>query len=318
MGERRAGQNGTRRAFVRGLAAGGMLAPSLARAQVRLETPPEVKLQTPEAIFESIVKASVDDAYRMTVPVHVNGEGPFPFVVDTGSNRSVISDLLALKLNLPMMNAMQVHAATGVVSTGAVRVSNMNVGPRWLRDFDAPVFQAGSLGAVGILGIDAVADQMIMMDFRHNRMTIESGHGFEPDPGAVVVRGHTRYGQLVLLNCMVEDIEILVIIDTGGEVTIGNPALRQAVTRRRAGIGTPGGVSSVTGESVPADLAFLPQVRFGRVLVDSMQIAYADMFAFRQFGLDRRPAMLLGMDTLRRFDRVSVDFLGREVKFIVT
>ena len=35
---------------------------------------------------------------------------------------------------------------------------------------------------------------------------------------------------------------------------------------------------------------------------------------FNQLGLSNRPAILLGMDVLRMFDRVSIDFANRRVR----
>jgi hypothetical protein len=47
--------------------------------------------------------AAVNDLYRrMTAPIRVNGQGPFPFVVDTGSNQTVIAAELAAQLGLPL------------------------------------------------------------------------------------------------------------------------------------------------------------------------------------------------------------------------
>src|ERR1700722_9035945 len=46
------------------------------------------------------LKAVLDIYRRMTAPVRVNGRGPFPFIVDTGANQSVISDTLAAQLGL--------------------------------------------------------------------------------------------------------------------------------------------------------------------------------------------------------------------------
>jgi hypothetical protein len=52
-------------------------------------------------------------------------------------------------------------------------------------------------------------------------------------------------------------------------------------------------------------------------MIRNLPIAFADVQPFRQLGLDDRPAVLLGMDALRLFDRVSFDFARREVRFLV-
>ena len=53
----------------------------------------------------------------------------------------------------------------------------------------------------------------------------------------------------------------------------------------------------------------------GGVKVAHMPIAFADLHTFAEFDLNDQPAMLLGMDMLRHFERVSVDFGRKEVSF---
>jgi len=51
--------------------------------------------------------------------------------------------------------------------------------------------------------------------------------------------------------------------------------------------------------------------------IENLPIAFADVATFRQFGLTRRPAMLLGMATLRVFAKVTIDFPRREIRFLL-
>jgi predicted aspartyl protease len=313
---------GNRRAVAAGLTASALFSPSLVRAQVfdpKLLPPSLLPNAVPMAPTDApsgmVVRAAADPFDRMTVPVKVNGFGPFPFVVDTGSNRSVVSDVLANQLNLPMSEVLRVHSATGVVATGSVHVDTLSVGRRHISNITAPVLTAANLGALGMLGIDAVADQRIVMDFRRQRMTLTTGVRSEDSAGVVVVRARSKYGQLLLVDSWVEGIPLYVIIDTGGEMTIGNLTMRRMLARRRSGYPEPVKVTSVTGETITADLSFLPKVRLGNIGMSNLQIAYADMYAFEQFGLQDKPSMLLGMSTLRLFERVSIDFPAREVRF---
>ena len=58
------------------------------------------------------LKALFDLYRRMTAPVRVNGRGPFPFVVDTGANQSVIAEGLAAHLGLSGPLEL-LHSTTG-------------------------------------------------------------------------------------------------------------------------------------------------------------------------------------------------------------
>jgi hypothetical protein len=68
---------------------------------------------------------------------------------------------------------------------------------------------------------------------------------------------------------------------------------------------------------VSAPVGILPQLNVGHIRVTNQPIAYADLYTFKQFGLRDKPAMLLGMNTLRHFARVSIDFPRREVRFLL-
>jgi predicted aspartyl protease len=59
--------------------------------------------------------ATKTDAYnRMTVPVTVREHGPFHFMVDTGAQRTVLSDVVASRLGVTGTEQAQV---TGVAGT---------------------------------------------------------------------------------------------------------------------------------------------------------------------------------------------------------
>jgi predicted aspartyl protease len=295
-----------RRAFALGLAAGVLSAPALAET---LPTSP-----TAEDVPDSVLAASVDLSDRMSVPVTVNGRGPFPFVIDTGSNRSVVSDALAAQLGLPAAGSLQIKAATGVARADSVRVASLVVGHRRLTNVQAPVLQADNLGALGMLGIDAVSDQRLVMDFRKKQMTLTTSVPQELDAGTLVVQAKSRYGQLLLVDSEVEGIPLYVIIDTGSEVTVGNNAMREFLARKRA---QRVDVIDVAGGTARVDLGLLPELRIGKVMVRNEQVAYADLYVFEHLGLHGKPSMLLGMSTLRKCAKVSIDFPAREVRFLL-
>ena len=308
-----------RRSVVAGLTAGVLSAPSMVRAQGLPMTPTQnsAGAADPASPDAEALLAAADLADRMTVPVMINGQGPFAFVIDTGSNRTVVSEVLAARLGLPMAEALQVRSATGVVQTQSVIVDSLAVGRRRLTKLRAPVLAASNLGALGMLGIDAVANQRIVMDFHRKEMTLATSQRREDDPGSLVVRARSKYGQLLLVDSSVEGVPLYVIIDTGGETTIGNLAMRNLLARRRIEASKAVDVVSVTGDSVTADLSRLPELRVGHVIVRNQPIAYADMYAFDQFGLRAKPSMLLGMSTLRHFAKVTIDFPAREVSFLI-
>lgn len=291
----------------------GLLSPLPALAQLQAPPPPAPPAGTPETLA-----TAQDFAARMTVEVMVNGQGPFPFVVDTGADRSVVSDTLARQLALPAGPAALLHDITGTSRVETAVVSRLGVGAREITNIIAPVLLERYLGAMGLLGIDAVADQRLVIDFRAEQMTvIPSAAPREPEEeGAIVVKAKRRFGQLILVDAAVGKDKVYVIVDTGAQNSIANSALRRRLTARRAfPIQTK--LVSVTGGTAIAEMSVIPEMRLGELTVRDLPVAYSDVHTFRQFGITSKPAMLLGMDMLRVFERISLDFPQKKVRFLL-
>src|SRR6185312_11580225 len=186
-----------RRAVALGLVASAWVAPRLARAQ--MHEPPRVTRIDPDAaaqpVSDTVLAASADATNRMTVPVTINGRGPFPFIVDTGSSVTVLSEVLAAQLGLRPTDKLLVKAAMGAATSDAVRVMSLEVGPRRLADLHMPILARSDLGALGILGIDAVSREKLVMDFRKKQMTLTTSTRRGEDPFGVTVMAKSKYGQ---------------------------------------------------------------------------------------------------------------------------
>jgi predicted aspartyl protease len=188
-----------------------------------------------------------------------------------------------------------------------------------MADLEAPLLSEYDLGASGMLGIDSLQTKRVVIDFRAMRMSIsDAPRAAVAENDEIVVTARRRLGQLILVDADADGQAISVIIDTGSAVSIGNPILRRKLMERgRLGTAMPITVTSVTGGTMPADYIPVRSVRIGGITLRDMPVAFADPQIFHRLGLDRKPAMLLGMDTLRLFDRVSIDFANRNVRFIL-
>jgi predicted aspartyl protease len=132
--------------------------------------------------------------------------------------------------------------------------------------------------------------------------------------GEIVVRARSLLGQLIVTDAEYEGRPIRVVIDTGSPISVGNTALQRMVARSTGRL-VPLEMTSATGGKVATRYATVDKVRIGSVTFAGMPIAFADVPPFKRFGLDRRPAMLLGMNALKFFRQVAIDFPNREVRF---
>jgi len=256
---------------------------------------------------------------RMLVSVDVDGKGPFRFLVDSGADRTVIGLGLARSLGLPPGRSVLLQGIAGSSRVDTVTIAALTLGRSTIADIAAPALAEVHLGAQGILGIDALADQRLMFDFDARTVTVQDTRKLVAfDPDEIVVTARRRKGQLILTQAAAGRVPISAVVDTGAELTMGNLALRDRLfAGRRPPPVTPITLISVTGATIEANLVTLPQMRLGGIILQDVQIAFVDAPPFALFGLDKQPAVLLGTDLLQAFKRVSLDFRARKIRFVL-
>ena len=272
----------------------------------------------PVPLSEGALVALGASRERMTVPVSINQRGPWNFIIDTGAERTVVSRELAGVLGLSAGPRLRVIAMSGASEVGSVIVPRLSVSTIAKETIHAPALGARDLGAVGMLGIDALQGHQILIDFDRSQMTLKPAHKRgsrqSVEPGEIVVTAKSLFGQLIVTNAFWHGKRISVVIDTGSPVTVGNSALLQAITRRPKLIG-PMALTSATGGAVDTTAFAVDQLDIGGIGFRNVTVAFADVPPFARFGLAKTPALLLGMDALKLFRQVNIDFPNREIRF---
>jgi predicted aspartyl protease len=249
---------------------------------------------------------------RMTVPVTIADKGPYDFVIDTGAERSVMSNELAQALALddgPMTRLMD-FAGASMVAT--VRVPSLTTGKVVTNNIEAPSLAMANIGAQGMLGVDALQGYKVVLDFEGQRMLLSPARK-HPD-GDVLVRASSRNGQLIITKAWFAGKPIAVMIDTGSWVSVGNKAML-ALTKRTPELITPIAIRSVTGRYFNANYVTVDGVKIGGITFDKFGLAFADVPPFERLGLRDQPALILGLSSLRGFRRVEIDFVNHEIAF---
>lgn len=275
---------------------------------------------TPDLAAAETLALLPDTTARLTVPVSIAGQGPYAFIVDTGAERTAISRELAHELALRPGRAAILHSMTEARPIETVLIPGLEVGQRLIAEIHAPALSRHHLGAAGLLGVDSLQSQRVEFDFARQQMTISPSRRREArwSGDTIVITARRRLGRLVLVDASVDGQRVHVVIDTGAQYTLGNSVLRRRLERRaRLGPVRQIEMLSVTGGVFAADATVARQVRIGGADIRDLPIAFSDVHVFRQLGLDDRPAILLGMDALQLFDRVSVDFANRRVRMLM-
>ena len=275
------------------------------------------------------LETAFDEARRMVVPVRINGQGPFGFVVDTGANRSVVAAELVNVCALPPAGQAEVHGIAGAQPAAMAAVRRLAVGQVASSNLVMPALPRARLGADGLLGVDILRGRLMRLDFADNQFEIgPSGPGVEfgrdnnsriPNHIDPIHVGATyRYGQLVILDAQVGATPVSAFLDSGSEVTVGNRALRDAVVRTTPEFGVrlaPIPLISATGQTATGEFAPLPSLRLGGMAVSNVMGIFADLHIFDLWKLNDRPAILIGIDVLRHFHDVTLDFGRKQVVF---
>lgn len=256
-----------------------------------------------------------EERTRLTVETRINGRGPYQFLVDSGADTSVVGLRIARDLALPLGSPAVLNGTTARSLVDRVKVRELQLGSNVFRDLELPALSEAALGGSGLIGIDALHNQRLLMDFEKKLIRVEDARTApRVVNGEIVVVARRRRGQLILTQVRSRGISLEAVIDTGSEITIGNEALRQKLIRKHDKFETVK-MTGVTGETVEVQIAFVPELQIGSVLLENVPVAFADVPPFKAFRLDGGPALLLGTDLLSTFRRVSLDFRSRKVRF---
>lgn len=267
-----------------------------------------------------VIDLADDRQNRYTVPVMVEGAGPFNFMIDTGSQATAVTHQIADQINGGRgLTSLGTATLVGMASrrpVEIVEVDSMSFGSHTVRDVVSPVLDRQHVGADGILGLDSLQDFRVLIDFREETIALqdvsnsrESRRGFE-----IVVRANDRLGQMLITDAHVEGVRTTVIIDTGAQASLGNLALQERLRAKRAQEVT---TTDVNGVELIGEISTVRALNIGGMALANVPLTFADSPAFEALGLHDQPVIALGMQHLKLFDRVAIDFANRRVLFDV-
>ncbi len=283
-----------------------------------LAPPPDA---TPLAPGEPLYAAptTLDRIGRVMVPVNVEGQGPFRFIVDTGATRSALSPQLVARLGLPTDRSppVRMQGVTGEAIVPTVRIRRLQAGSLLLQDQELPVVEPRVFAqADGILGVEGMAGNRLDIDFVADRVTVSRSRAQRAEPGFLVVPFYMRRGGLLLVDARIGRVPGRAIIDTGAERTLGNLELQRrlaALPGGDAAAGRPTQVYGATAEVQTGESRLAPVIRIGEASLDNLEITFADLHVFRYWKLEKMPALMIGMDLLGVVARLIVDYRRAEI-----
>jgi predicted aspartyl protease len=178
--------------------------------------------------------------YMVVVPVEVNGSGPYRFLFDTGTSRSVIDRQMADQLALQPVGQGEAVGLAGSAVVSLVRSESVSMGAATVRNLSLTVLPKGAglpAEVRGILGEDFLGNFDVLIDNRHHRIELQVGPGTLADglegerlPVRLdgVMDGARTVGRLIVTGRAPElsgkDITLLLDSGVNSLVMFGGPA----------------------------------------------------------------------------------------------
>lgn len=268
------------------------------------------------------------------VNVCIDGQGPFPFIIDSGAGESIIDAHLAARLHLAHVGSQTGFAGVGCtgtaqpVSVASWSVAGLTLTPQNLTAATLPDF--GIPGQpVGLLGSDVLSRfGAVRIDFAAQTLTVGGPEGAQLSNKGEQINGPTGpLPSTVLTEGESSTTVPLRVVLVPGDISL-NVRLRFGTGRYREFIVDTGSSQSVVANTVAnsahlaaSDLAqrqttvcstiTIPLVHSGRWSIPGVAL-HAQLLGSANFGLTSigGTAGLLGSDQLKRYGWVVFDYSG--------
>ena len=252
-----------------------------------------------------------DTSGRAIAQISINGQGPFRFVIDTGANRSVLSQALATRLGLTPTGEGVVHSIDDAEPAMLVNVDSLSFGALRLSSGDTPVLDGPRLdGEHGLLGVDGMAGRLLHVDFIRHCVEIYESAAQMPMPGWLSVPARMRFGTMLTVQGEIQGVHVNVLIDTGSNISIANERFRDALRGVAARhIEYHNGRAFTFGRPIVLEqIVWTPSLSLGSTAIDGVNAYIGNFHIFDVWGLQNEPTLLIGMDVLARSQEMAIDY----------
>ncbi len=270
-----------------------------------------------------------------TVDVCIGGQGPFPFVLDSGAGQSTIDAGLAHRLDLPAAGAPSEFDGVGCtgaaqpVSVGAWSLDGVELEPQQLTAGTLP--QMGGKGEpVGLLGSDVLSRfGAVRIDFDAGALVLPGPEGAalaesspytgpKSPPPAVLTQGERGTTVPLTVTPTQGDVSLSVavrfdhgprrdfVVDTGSSQSV----VSSSVSQRQSLAAT----ELAQRQSTVCSVITVPLVHSGPWSVPGLAL-HPQLIGSTDFGTISLSGTvgLLGSDQLRRFGWVVLDYAGGQL-----
>lgn len=249
------------------------------------------------------------------LPVEVNGQGPFEFILDTGAGTSLLSSELGQSLGVKIVGSKAGQSAGGAVSVSLAQVDSIAIGSAKLEGVDVGLVDLSHIGRTvgakidGDLGYNFLKQFRITLDYRNSEIRLD-------DPKRIEFLGQSDALTEVAMRLASPSKPLILVdvrangrgpfqfaIDTGTSTTAIAPELAQQLGVASAPIG-----AAITGGApVAVTAGTLQAFQVGAAQVDNLSVVVADFFAMLSDALGVKLDGIVGYNFLRHY-KVILDY----------
>lgn len=260
---------------------------------------------------------------RLVTDVFINGQGPFSFLIDTASSRSLIFEHVRARLGLVPSQSehLTVYGINDVTNAIPVRPDSVSIAGEAVHGLTLGVLpDAASAGPDGVLGVDILARYFVVLDRAAMKIRL-----LPPDAGSAGAFADWPQAPLTAeplknlsirfwyLKTSFNDHDFKSLFDLGASFTLlnWNAAEVLGIHKRdflAKGI-PPQYLQDVLGKSSPAVRVDDVTVRLPGKHWDNNLVVVADAPVFQYLSTDERPAAVVGLGLLGN-DSLAIDFAG--------
>jgi predicted aspartyl protease len=249
------------------------------------------------------------------LPVEINGEGPFDFILDTGAGTSLLSSELGQKLGIKIIGSKEGQSAGGAVSVSLAKVESLAVGSARLEDVDVGLVDLSHIGKTvgaqidGDLGYNFLKHFRITLDYRANEIRFDDPKRFEPAGRSaavteVAMRLASPAKPLLLVDVYANGRgPFQFAIDTGTSTTAITPELAKEL----GVVSSPIGAATTGGSPVNVTAGVLQSFQVGGARINDSSVVVADFFAMLSSVLGAKLDGIVGYNFLRNY-KVALDY----------
>jgi predicted aspartyl protease len=230
----------------------------------------------------------------------------------------VIATEVAAQLGLALTGTSKLHSVAGVQLVSSTRVQTLAVGKRSRSNMTVSVLPRAMLRVDGVLGLEWLGRASLLLDFQRHRMAVGEGLPLA-DSQTVAVKSRLSRNGLMLIDAFVPDQRLIAFVDTGSTTSVGNLSLLAAARAGNAVVGELADTElrSVTGQTLPARQTIVSRLMLGKLTLRNVPLLIGDVHTFDYWGFRDEPAIVIGVDILKKFQSVAIDFKRNEVRFRV-